>query len=823
MKRSSMALFATLGAVAFAVVTPTRRRHHRPNDIVADWRQPPKRHRTAPPRKQWSDHPGPGVGQSLLNGDASTPCPKHPGPPKFWEGGSEWNPCTGNLLMHFLGGLLVFNSERNSAIHPFHQTGGAPPGGYAGWGFKIGTWDQQLTPDDAGNPPASVTIADGEDGQDEYVLKPGSSNPFVYEDKEDKHWSVTTFDQQTWDLETFEGTVYAFDKRSHGTLLTSITDKAGNETTIGLDPVTDTINTVVDYLGRKWTFAYSGGNLTQITTPAPESIKYTLGYDAQGFDDLTTIQLPTTAEGPHVYTLGYLDAEGTHSPYPMSIQSPSGLTTYDYFQDGALVNVFYVQLSQTTPTFHAQYNENPGSNLVTFEDPAQNSQQTRIVYDATFNPSSGNPTQEVWITSVTDERGIPTSYQRNARHEVTQLTDAFGKSWSYTYYANGEDLQTATDPDGKSFSYTWKPPGQTDGASSGELATVKDESTGIQETLAWNPATSGVWYHTVDSISDSKVTIALQKKDLPDGRHSVRELVGNQLLEEVVLNKRADAVVEDDVAGSSEKITLDAFDHPQTMTELAQGVPIGNATVNLDAEGLFQNFTDLLGHTFKVGARDNLQRVTAAARVVPAGEEDGTYGYAADSSDPDWEPVTRTTTAHTIRYSDMEQKASAAGVQACARAVAINGQTESLGQQKLVVAGARVGCGSAPTPPPPPPPPGDGGVHDAGGGNDGGAPSDAGWTVDAPPDVEDAGCPPPTEGIGFCWLPGDGFAYAWCGDGPGCEPACCLSDGGSGCWGYASPDPNYAGCWTQACVYGGTSTWLCNSNPVNPCASVCGF
>jgi YD repeat-containing protein len=827
MRDKSTALVAVLGVVTVAVVavTPSRKGHHRKDEIVADWRQPPKRHRTPPPRRHWVDHPGPGVGQNLLNADGETPCPKRPGPSKFWEGGGgEWNPCTGNLMMHFLGGLLVFNSERNSSyIHPFHQTGGAPPGGYAGWGFKIASWDQQLTPDDAGNPPASVAIADGDDGQDEYVLKAGSLKPFVYEDKEDKHWSLTTTDQRTWDLETFEGTTYEFTTRAHGILLTTITDKAGNKTTIDLDAATDTIDSVADYLGRKWTFTYTGGNLTQIVTPAPESIKYTLGYDTQGFDDLTTIQLPTTPEGPHVYTLGYLDAEGTHSPFPMSIQSPSGLTTYDYFQDGALVNVFYVQLSQTTPTFHAQYNQNSGSNLVTFEDPTQRSPQTRIVYDATFDQNSGNPTQDFWVTSATDARGITTAYARNGRNEVTLLTDGFGKTWTYQYYANGEDLQTVIDPAGKSVSYTWKAPGSMDGASSGEVATVKDNATGIQETLAWNQATSGVWYHTVDSISDPKITVKLVKNDLADGRHAVREMVGNQLVEEVVLDKQADAIVEDDVPGASEQIALDAYDQPTTMKALAQGVQIGKATLSLDPEGLFQSFTDLLGHTANVGARDNLQRVTATARVVPAGEQDDTFAYADDPSDPDWGPTESTTKVHGHEFSNLTQESSALGTPACADAVAVDGTPIPIDEAKFAVAGVRVACGSAPTPPPPPPPPGDGGtgMKDAGAGDDAES-NDAGWTVDAPPDVAPTTCPAPTEGIGFCWDQGDGFASAWCGDGPGCEPACCLASGGSGCWGGGSPDPNYPGCWTQACA-AGTSTWSCNSNPSNPCASICGF
>src|SRR5262249_27479928 len=159
---------------------------------------------------------------------------------------------------------------------------------------------------------------------------------------------------------------------------------------------TDTVNTVVDYLNRTWTFGYAGGNLASITSPAPESIQITLQYDS--FDDLTYIQLPSAQGQPRGYKLGYTDSQGRHAPFPVSLSTPAGSMAFDFYQDGALVNVFYLEMNQAMPTFHAQYNQNAGSNLVTFESPTENSPQTRIVYNATFNQGSGDPTQDFWIT-----------------------------------------------------------------------------------------------------------------------------------------------------------------------------------------------------------------------------------------------------------------------------------------------------------------------------------------------------------------------------------------------------------------------------------------
>ena len=735
-KYSSIAVVVA-GAFAAIVVAGGRRPASRRVDpIVAEREHALKPRRRLRPPDPRTDHDSAGAGQTVISTNGQTPCPKRPGAPKFWEGAGEWNPCTGNLLMRMLGGLLVFNSERNSAIHPFHQTGGAPPGGYAGWGFKIGAWDQQLTPDDAGSPPASVTIADGEDGQDVYVLKPGSSNPFVYEDREDKHWTVTTRDQRTFYLETFEGVVLEYDTRPHGVLLTSITDKAGNKTTINLDAAADTISSVVDYLKRTWTFAYTGGNLTQITTPAPESLQYTLQYDPQGYDDLTNIELPSTAEGMHGYRFGYLDWQGNHSPYPMSLQAPGGLTTFDFFQDGALVNVFYLPLSQTTAMFHAEYNASARSNLVTFENPTANTPKSRLLFNGTYD-QTGAPTQEFWVTSVTDDAGITSTVTRNARHEVTMLMDGFKQVWKYDYYPNAEDVKTQTDPTGKTTSLVWDAPGPVDGASSGQIASITDDATGLQKTFVWNHSASGFWYHTVDQIADAKVKLTFEKMpDLAGGAHAMRELVNGQLVHEVVIGARGDAVIEDDRLGSTERIGLDAFDQPSSIGLFSQGASVGQATVSLSPNGVLQSLGDVLGRSTKVGARDALLRVTRTALVLPGGEQDGTFGYAPDTSAPDGNAVTGSLSAHGVKRGWLRQKAAADGVDDCSDAVTVNGQTVSLGQTKVVVAGARVGCGTAPTPPTPP---GDGGFSDAG------LSSDAGWAVDAPPDVSlpEAGCAPP--------------------------------------------------------------------------------
>lgn len=795
MKRSfvTAVVVAAALAVAHGVSLPNRHR----DGIVADWQwgaKPRRVERRQTPRK-WAHVGGAGSGQTVIHANGATPCPKRPGPPKWWEGTGAWNPCNGNLTMTFLGGLLVYNSERNSAIHPFHSTGGAPPGGYAGWGFKIAEWDQQLTPDDAGNPPSSVTIADGLDGQDVYALVAGSSNPLVYEDVEDKHWIVTTSDQKTWQLRTFDGAVYRFDTRPHGILLTSITDGAGNETTIRLDPSTDAIDSVVDALQRTWTFGYTNGNLTSITTPVPESLSFTLQYDTQGYDDLTTIQLPSAQGAPRTIQLGYVDWQGNHSPYVMSMQSPAGLTTFDFFQDGALVNVFYLQVAQTLPVFHAEYNANTGSNLVTSESPAENSPKTRIVYDGTFDQGSGDPRQDFWITSVIDADGIGASFTRNGRKEVTQLVDGFKQTWVLTYWPNGEDLKTITDPGGHATLVQWNPPGARDGASSGEVASIADASTGTTRTFVWDQATSGVFFHTIDEIHDAvggaeKLAIVAKKARLADGRYTVRQYVAGHLVGEQVLDPRGDAVVESDSPGFSERLGLDGYDQPKTSSLLAQGAPLGQPeTFDLSPNGVLRSFRDALGETFTVMSRDALLRPLETLFVSPAATSDTKYGYAPDPGDVDGLPVSIAVSANGVQEGRVRQPAAANGVEDCASAAVVNGHVIPLEQTKVVVSGARVSCGGAP--PPPPPPPADAGATDAG------PESDAGWTVDASPDVglPEAGCPPPN-GIACqtSALEQDG----WCAYACQYEPA------------WLCQDPT-------DCSNSGLDEWSCPNPPVNPC------
>jgi hypothetical protein len=800
MKRSSIAAFAALVVmVAFAAWPRARDRY----EIVADWRHDAKPHhakpKPKPPEDKRTDHKSAGVGQTVLNTTGPTPCPKRPGPPKRWEGSGMWNACNGNLEMPFLGGLLVFNSERNSAIHPFHSTGGAPAGGYAGWGFKIGTWDQQLTLDDSNNPPSSVTIANGQDGQDVYVLKQGSSGPYLYEDKEDKHWTLTTLDRQTWFEKTFEGTVYEFDTRPHGILLTSITDKAGNKTAINLDPSADTITSVVDYLKRTWQFAYTNGNLTTITSPAPESLVFTLQYDTQGYDNLTFVQLPSTSGGMRGYRIGYVDWLGNHSPFPMSIQSPSGLMTFDFYNDGALVNVFYLQKSPKLATFHAEYNSNKGSNLVTFESPTANTPKTRIVYNATFDQGSGDPTQDFWITSTTTAKGISSSVVRNSRHEVTQATDGLKQVWNLKYWPNGEDLWTVTDPAGKVAVLTWKDAKATDGASSGEIESVEDLATNYIESFVWNQATSGVWYHTIDEIDDQApnspmLSVQLKKTD-PGGNHAVRQYVNNQFIGEVLLSPKADAVLERDDLGFSEKVVIDPnnFDQPSSMTFLAQGAQVGQAALSLSANGVLRSMTNVLGEKLDVMMRDGLLRPLETVLTLQSGSLDTTLAYGGDQGDTDGQAISESFSANGVQEGSLRQVAAAAGVDDCSNATLVNGQTIPLRKSKLVVAGARVACGAAPPPPPPPPPP-DGGAVDAG--TDAG-PMDSGWVVDAPDDVSlpEAGCPPPN-GIS-CQL----FALeedGWC-------PYVCAYEPADLC-----QDP-------MNCSGSDLQEWNCPGSPIDPC------
>jgi hypothetical protein len=310
--------------------------------------------------------------------------------------------------------------------------------------------------------------------------------------------------------------------------------------------------------------------------------------------------------------------------------------------------------------------------------------------------------------------------------------------------------------------------------------------------------TSGVWYHTIDEIdyqapNSPTLSVEMRKSD-PGGNHAIRQYVNGQFVGETVLSAKADAVVERDGPGFSEKTAIDPMncDQPTSISFLAQGVPVGQALMSLSANGVLGSLTNVLGEKLDVKMRDGLLRPLETWLSLPTGKVDSTFTYGSDQADTG-RVIAENVTANGEQRGWLRQVAAAAGVDDCSSAAVVDGQTIPLGKTKLVVAGARVACGAAPPPPPPPPPPSDGGV-DAG--SEAGA-MDSGWAVDAPDDVSlpETGCPPPN-GIS-CQV----FALeedGWC-------PYVCMYEPADLC-----QDP-------MNCSGSDLQEWNCPGSPIDPC------
>ena len=299
------------------------------------------------------------------------------------------------------------------------------------------------------------------------------SDPFILRDKSGL---VETYDQNgrlrlTVDRNNNQLT-YGYDLLGN---LTNITDTSGlRSLTLTYNPVSNTIQSLTDPLGRMTTYQYDGsGHLSQVNYP--EGSQATYAYDGSGrlvaYDDprqpSSTITGTIQYTGNRVTHVGY----GTDSFFDISYSAGGANwtdsagnqqritydTDYNVILDQTLVNGFF-------EGDHWIYPSPP--NLLPSSKTDANGNVTQYGYDALGS-----------VTLVTDPAGATTRFRYGPTHNnVISTTDPLGQTTLYSYDGNG-NLTQELGPLGHELTYTMTAFGDV-------LGTL--DSAGRQTTYSYN-------------------------------------------------------------------------------------------------------------------------------------------------------------------------------------------------------------------------------------------------------------------------------------------------------------------------------------------------
>jgi len=607
------------------------------------------RHDTDHPLRKPTPEPHPlpptptraGTGGNILPTNGPTPCRARPGVAWKWETTdffpADWNPCTGNLQITLAG--LIYNSELNSAAHPFHMTGSSPPGGPYGFFWNLpANW--YITPD---APPLTSVVVTAGDGTP-YSFALASTNPNTYIDMQGATWTLTTADNITWVLTTLDGVQYTFKQRTFGILLTGITDKMGNALLIVNFNADDSIASTTDYLDQKGnrttTYGYTGGRLSSMSIPTglamgvgPATYVVNFTYDPT-VNDLTGIQLPPAGPAP-LQQRNYAITYSQHFPICITLGVVPGQSwTYDWYQNGALVNMWDTDGIQ----YHMQY-----SNIVSWEVPTVGSPQLRALYSTNTGDTRPFVAMYQGIDGVIHNVTRAVAPNPNAYLVATQDTipGQMGKTItleSRTLYPNGYDVNTVTDAQGAVTTYVWTSDGVTPSKSAANTGPTPmvysvtgpcpamNPNCAEQTTYKWNPAKLGDWrYHLLDSVSSPKTATYFQYADvmgtMPPS-HAIVTLASDMKTQEakdVFDNQFTFRTDHFDGLGAHTQYIPDAYNNLKSVVDFAYfASPIGQPeTWSYTPTGILLSYADRDGSATQYTLFDELLRPTKWSATLP--------------------------------------------------------------------------------------------------------------------------------------------------------------------------------------------------------------
>ena len=228
-----------------------------------------------------------------------------------------------------------------------------------------------------------------------------------------------------WRFTTRSGDIE--DYSADGKLL-SITATNGTKQELFYDVNTGLLSSVKDSTGRELLFAYTGNQLSSVTVDGNKTTSY--AYNSLGL--ITTVTRPDNTTRIYHY-------EDTRFPTALTgITDERGkrYATWTYDAQGRAISSEHAGgAEKTLLAFNAD-----GSTTVTnalskqtiyrFSDIAGARRVTKVEGQPTANCAGANQdytyTNEGWIASKTDWKGIKTTYQYNTLGQETSRTEAFG-------------------------------------------------------------------------------------------------------------------------------------------------------------------------------------------------------------------------------------------------------------------------------------------------------------------------------------------------------------------------------------------------------------
>ena len=355
-----------------------------------------------------------------------------------------------------------------------------------------------------------------------------------------------------------DGTVYQFTDIRGEYILTSITDRNGNTTTLtpaGINP--PRIAKITDPVGRSLNLTYDGSaHVTSVTDPIGRMVTYT--YNPSG--TLATVTDPNGGVTKYFY-----DAKNRMT----SMIDPRGVTM---FQD-------------------------------TYDANGRVAQQVRpdgaVIQFAYTLANPLVPTSPVIATTVTDALGNQTTYRFNVQGIPTDVTDALGQTKSFTL-SPGTNLVTKVS--GPAQCDICGPAGQGDVSytydANGNVLTSAD-ALGNTATFTYDPV-----FNQVTSVKDALNHSSAYAYDANGNLTSATDENGNTSKYSYLVNGLL--IQATDPLGNNTAIAYDTFANPVSITDA-----LGNVTKTAyDAVSRPATVTDPLGRMSKV-AFDVLDRVTS--------------------------------------------------------------------------------------------------------------------------------------------------------------------------------------------------------------------
>lgn len=371
----------------------------------------------------------------------------------------SWDPVatsTGNYVYQTTDAALPSRGVPIGFARTYNSLDAATDGplGY-GWAFNAGA---TLTTDTTG-----AVIRWGDGHTDTYT----GTGP-TYTSPPDVHDTLTAAAAGGWDLTTVDYLVYHFDPNGR---LATITDRSGNQTTMGYDPAGQ-VTSMTDATGHTLTIGYNAaGKITSVTDPLGRSWTYTYtpaGELATAADNDGNTWRYTYDSGHRLTTLTDPDnnlvidnAYDTEGRATVQTDSKGGQWTYTYNATNTIV---------TDPLGHAttyEFDTNYRTTAVT----NHLGHTSRWVYDersnliATVDPT-GRSTQYRYdddgrITAALDPLGHKTQFDYDPDGNLTTVTNLKGYQASFDYDPAGR-LTSTTSPEGVTASITYRPDGQID-------------------------------------------------------------------------------------------------------------------------------------------------------------------------------------------------------------------------------------------------------------------------------------------------------------------------------------------------------------------------